>query len=87
MTVFPTPCSYHQKYLLRQQRDVCDALGLSDKEIITSHIATRLNGYVGGHGSLEALEKEMPSFNLSTKLQERVKSLVGRGSGWWNSKL
>ncbi len=82
LSIHPLFCSYHQKYLLRQQGDVFDALGLSDKEVIVSHAATRLNGYVGGHGNLESLEKELPFFKLSDKLQDRVRRLVSRGSGW-----
>lgn len=72
--------SYHQKYLLRQQRDVLDALGLTDEQLINSNAATRLNGYVGGHGNIATLEKELLSFKLPDKIQERVRRLVDRGS-------
>ena len=74
------PLSYHQKYLLRQQRDVLTALNLTEEEIVTSHIATRLNGYCGGHGSLEALDTEMPKFNLPENIQKRVRGIVSRKS-------
>lgn len=74
--------SYHQKYLLRQQNDVLSALGLTDKELITSHVAARLNGYVGGHGNVDSLEKELPDFKLPEKAQERIKRIVSRGSAW-----
>ena len=72
--------SYHQKYLLRQQRDVLRGLNLTDEELINSHTAARLNGYCGGHGTLQNLEKELPSFNLPPDVQERVRQLVSRGS-------
>ncbi len=72
--------SYHQKYLLRQQRDVLKALNLTDEELITSHAAARLNGYCGGNGSVEELEKELPSFALPSNIQDRVRRLVSRGS-------
>ena len=71
--------SYHQKYLLRQQRDILQSLNLSDKELITSHVACRLNGYCGGYGTLQELEKEMPGFKLPANVQERVKGVVARG--------
>ena len=72
--------SYHQKYLLRQQRDVLQALNLSDEELIRSHAACRLNGYCGGYGKLDELEKELPQFNLSANAQQRVKILTQRGA-------
>ena len=72
------PASYHQKYLLRQQRDVLTALNLTDEELITSHVATRLNGYCGGYASLEALDNEMPNFNLPENIQKRVRGIVSR---------
>lgn len=72
--------SYHQKYLLRQQRDILQALNLSDEELISSHTACRLNGYCGGYGKSEQLEKELPLFNLPPRAQERVRAIVARGS-------
>ena len=71
---------YHQKYLLRQQRDILKALNLTDEELVTSHAAARLNGYCGGYGSKVELEKELPSFNLPTNIQDRVRNIVARGS-------
>jgi peptide-methionine (S)-S-oxide reductase len=71
---------YHQKYLLRQQRDILQALNLTDADLITSHEACKLNGYCGGYGKMENLEKELPTFNLSPKIQERVKNLLSRGA-------
>lgn len=72
--------SYHQKYLLRQQRDILKDLGLTDAELIKSHAACRLNGFCGGYGNKDQVEKELPTFNLSERAQERVKSIVSRGS-------
>lgn len=85
----PLPAlSYHQKYLLRQQRDILRELNLSEAELITSYAACRLNGYCGGYGSLTAYDKESPSFKLSSSAQERVRKIVARGSMHWaHSKL
>ena len=46
--------SYHQKYILRQHSHILDGLNLSDKELIRSKAACRLNGYLGGYGSSES---------------------------------
>ena len=44
--------SYHQKYLLQQHPWLMNALDISPgPELNNSHIATRLNGYVGGYGT------------------------------------
>ena len=74
--------SYHQKYLLRQQSDVLTALDLSDKDLVTSQVATRLNGYCGGHGSLDALEEEMPQFNLPENIQKSVRGIMSHKSNY-----
>lgn len=71
--------SYHQKYLLRQQRAILDRLGLSEDEIKNSHVCARLNGYCGGYGSAQALEKEVDGFGLEDSDKERIKAIVARG--------
>nr|KAG5686493.1 hypothetical protein BaRGS_018745 [Batillaria attramentaria] len=45
---------YHQKYMLRQYPQLISALKLTDSELIKSSVAARLNGYIGGFGSVEA---------------------------------
>jgi len=56
---------YHQKYLLRRHRNIFNSLNLSDNHVITSHVASRLNGYLNGHGSLDNLQNEMKDWNLN----------------------
>lgn len=70
---------YHQKYLLRQQRDILTALNISEAELITSHVACRLNGYCGGYGASSDLEKELPAFKLPEQVEDRVRGVVARG--------
>jgi hypothetical protein len=36
---------------------IFDSLNLSDKDLITSHVAARLNGYLGGYSTIEAFEE------------------------------
>lgn len=71
---------YHQKYLLRQQRDILRELNLSEAELITSYAACRLNGYCGGYGSVTNFDKESKLFKLSPSALERARKIVARGS-------
>lgn len=77
--LFPK-CSYHQKYLLRQNREILRALKLSDKELIASTVAARINGYCGGYGKLSDLEKEIDSFGLDESTQQELRKIVSRGT-------
>lgn len=79
---FPLPVhySYHQKYLLRQHREIHRALKLSDKELISSIAATRLNGYCGGYGKLTDLENEIETFGLDENTKKELRKIVGRGT-------
>ena len=51
---------YHQKYMLRQMPELMDELRsvfTSDEEMMASTVAARLNGLLGGPGSLERDQK------------------------------
>ncbi|XP_022695812.1 peptide methionine sulfoxide reductase-like isoform X3 [Varroa jacobsoni] len=57
--VFYNAERYHQKYRLQGHKELMTILknaGMDD--IITSHVAARLNGYLGGHGSLAQFQSE-----------------------------
>ncbi|XP_071959163.1 peptide methionine sulfoxide reductase-like [Antedon mediterranea] len=71
---------YHQKYLLRQKRDLLSSLNLTPKEVITTHVAARLNGYAGGHGSKATFEAEREALGLSEDQVAYVRKLLGYGS-------
>ena len=43
--------------MLRSHGSLLQSLRLSDREILKSHIAAKLNGYVGGFGNLGDFEK------------------------------
>jgi peptide-methionine (S)-S-oxide reductase len=66
---------YHQKYLLQQHPALCNMLNLdpSKEALIASHVAARINGYVGGYGSMDAFEKEWPTLGISEKCAEFVR--------------
>lgn len=57
--------SYHQKYILQTyHKALFRSLNLSNKELIASHVASRLNGYVGGYGTLEGFNEECQELSL-----------------------
>jgi len=65
--------NYHQKYLLRKHEWLVHALELTDdKELITSRVAARINGYVGGYGTETAFEEEKSLLNLSDEVYDYV---------------
>ncbi|XP_069113298.1 peptide methionine sulfoxide reductase-like [Argopecten irradians] len=75
-SVFYNAENYHQKYILRQHYQVLDKLNLSDKAIITSHVAARLNGYLGGYGSMEQFDQECSNFGLSEKTLSIIRTQI-----------
>lgn len=72
---------YHQKYILRQCSPLLDSLGLTDEQLVTSHTAARLNGYIGGYGSQERFEEEAPKLGLHERQIDGVKKAIARGGG------
>ena len=67
---------YHQKYYLRQQRQLADEYKTiyPDPKLFTdSTAAARVNGYLGGNGSLQQLEAVLPLLGLSQIGQSRLK--------------
>jgi methionine-S-sulfoxide reductase len=66
---------YHQKYYLRQHKDLMkefEAIYPKAKDFLVSTAAARANGYVGGHGKVETLEKEIGSYGLSEQGRKRL---------------
>jgi len=63
---------YHQKYMLRQNRALLSSLGLSDEELIKSHVAARLNGYISEYGNRKAFETEAEGLGLNKEQIEYV---------------
>lgn len=69
---------YHQKYMLRQRHTLLKSLGLNDEELKKSRVAARLNGYVGGFGSLKSFEAEVDELKLSKSQADSVKEIIGK---------
>ncbi|XP_064467798.1 peptide methionine sulfoxide reductase-like [Ornithodoros turicata] len=68
---------YHQKYILQQKSALCKSLKASGlKDFKTSHVATRLNGYVAGYGTLEDFLDESTKLGLTAEQVGMVKPCV-----------
>ena len=66
---------YHQKYQLRQRRQLMTefkAIYSRDIDFVNSTAAARVNGYVGGHGKPEEITANIESLGLSAAGQKRL---------------
>lgn len=83
LDVFYEAEDYHQKYMLRQHKSLIKSLGLSDKQLIRSHIAARVNGYLGGFGTIQRFNDEVDNWGLSDEqknyILENIKRPVNGG--------
>ena len=68
--------SYHQKYLLRQKSSLLRSLGLNSVELINSSVAARLNGYMGGYGSLKDFEAEVDDLKITDAQADMVRKII-----------
>ncbi len=55
---------------------ITSPLILNYKELIESHVACRLNGYVGGYGRLAAFDREWEGLGLNDKMADYVRRQV-----------
>lgn len=70
---------YHQKYRLRHLPELLRELGAiypEPSDLVNSTAAARVNGYVGGYGTLGALEAEIGDLGLSSAAQHKLLELV-----------
>jgi hypothetical protein len=66
---------YHQKYQLRQRRQLMTefkAIYSRNIDFVNSTAAARVNGYVGGHGKPEEITANIDSLGLSTAGRKRL---------------
>lgn len=74
--------TYHQKYRLQQVPALLSefrAIYPQDDEFINSTSAARVNGYLGGYGTLAALQACIEDLGLSPAAQQRLLDLVSAG--------
>lgn len=79
--IFTPAEDYHQKFYLRKHEALIEALNCTDKELMDSHVATRLNGFVSGKGTLEQLTAEIDSYGLSEEMKNYVITVVKNRKG------
>lgn len=73
LDVFYLAEDYHQKYHLQQTLSVYKEFRQiypDDTDFIRSTAAARVNGYLGGYGTPEGLERDLPHLGLSEKGQK-----------------
>lgn len=78
-TKFTPAEDYHQKYYLRNARELMKefaAIYPDGDKFAASTAAARVNGYVGGHGSRKTLQAELESLGLSEVGGRRLLSYV-----------
>jgi peptide-methionine (S)-S-oxide reductase len=75
--------AYHQKHRLRQVPELMrefSAMYPDNEDFVASTAATRVNGYLGGYGTLETLQAELDSFGLSPAGRNKLLDMAyGRG--------
>ncbi len=71
---------YHQKYYLQHEGTLMEELRAiypAFSDFLDSTVAARINGFLGGHGSLESLEEQIDSFGLSAGASSRLLEIAG----------
>lgn len=63
-------CSYHQKYRLQAHTNFIKKLGLNGENLLTSHVAAKLNGYMVGVGGVKQFQQELSNLGLDDGLKE-----------------
>lgn len=70
---------YHQKYRLRQVPEITREFASiypESQSFVNSTAVARVNGYLGGNGTLQNLESELGQLGLSTSGQELLRRIV-----------
>jgi peptide-methionine (S)-S-oxide reductase len=71
--------AYHQKYYLQdvpQFKQEFGAIYPDTNDFIASTSAARVNGYLGGNGTVAALQTEVESFGLSPQAEQKLLDIV-----------
>ena len=72
---------YHQKYYLRTNRALVGQYKgrFPDEDAFTDSTAVaRVNGYLGGHGTLDQLDKEKGELGISEGAMKALREILGR---------
>ena len=71
--------AYHQKYYLQgvpQFKQEFDAIYPDINDFIASTSVARVNGYLGGNGTVASLQAEIESFGLSPQARQKLLDIV-----------
>jgi len=71
--------NYHQKYLLRSHPLLFRLFGFSDRELVDSHVAAKVNGYIGGYGTMKQFDEDSANWELGDQQVKALKAIVARG--------
>jgi len=71
--------NYHQKYLLRSYPLLFRLFGFDDRSLIDGHVAAKVNGYIGGYGSLEQFERDSAVWQLNEQQSTALRTVIARG--------
>lgn len=81
-SVFFQAEDYHQKYymaVLGKLVKEMKAIYPDINDYVNSTAVARINGYAGGYGTEETLEKELGSLGLSLEGMEELREIAGKG--------
>ncbi|TMS34559.1 hypothetical protein L596_002125 [Steinernema carpocapsae] len=78
-TEFTVAESYHQKYWLRCQDAIHQQLQLSDRELIDSPLAAKVNAFLAGYSNFEVLKQLQKEHNLNEGLVAKIEEIARRG--------
>ncbi len=79
-TGFTPAENYHQKYRLQREKDLMQEFTRiypSFGDLIDSTAAARVNGYLGGYGTVAQLEAELDQLGLSLEGRRQLLKLYG----------
>jgi len=71
--------AYHQKYQLRNRNEFLKeylTIYPDSEDFVNSTAVTRANGYLGGNGTLDALEEELDTLGLSPEARQKLWDFV-----------
>jgi len=81
-TEFTCAEDYHQKYKLQARSNIMKTLNISSyDDMINSPIACKMNGYLGGYGTVASLKKDIKLMNIPDGVASKVIAVVERMSG------
>lgn len=66
---------YHQKFYLSKAPDILQEFQImypNPRDFVDSMAVARVNGYLGGHGDMTNLRKDLPGLGLSPRAQTRL---------------